>query len=282
MSARDSKAVAALKPGEIKNADVKLSDGRTLKVDASITSPRPSVTLISKNVEFAASPADASIQLGDLSTSDELPQDAKLTFSVRAQIPATFSRKEEIEVASQDESFSTVLSVADGSMTLADAKVAVVTISPAKAFGMSAFGPLKFRMISDSVQGDWQPLITLVRLPKLRSLKCSGPADQPCQLSGSDLFLLDSVSSDAEFGAALQVPDGFSGSVLNVPHPVRGILYIKLRDNPSVVNQVTQAGLNASTTVAARHGEPVERKSVENATPAGTAVPAAAAGNTQP
>jgi hypothetical protein len=54
------------------------------------------------------------------------------------------------------------------------------------------------------------------------------------------------VSNDAQFQPSVQVPDGFAGSSLNVPHPVHGILYVKLRDNPSVVNQVTQAELRPS------------------------------------
>jgi len=293
LTVKDAKASAGLKAGEAKSAEVKLSDGRTLKVDASITSPRPSVALISKNVEAAAAADSSSIQLGNLSDADELPQDAKLTFSVRAQSPATFTRKDELEVAAQDESFSTVLSMADGTLTLADAKVAVASINPAKAFGMSAFGPLKFRIVSDAVKGDWQPLTTLVRLPKLQSLKCPPAADQSCQLTGSDLFLLDSVSNDPQFQSPVAVSDGFAGSVLNVPHPAKGILYVKLRDNPAVVNQVMQSDLRAPGSQSARHNEsPAERKPAESApTPAAvptqpqatsaTPVPAAA-GNSQP
>jgi hypothetical protein len=35
------------------------------------------------------------------------------------------------------------------------------------------------------------------------------------------------------------VPDGFLGSALPVPHPTAGPLYVKLRDNPSVINPTT-------------------------------------------
>jgi len=59
-------------------------------------------------------------------------------------------------------------------------------------------------------------------------------------LEGAGLFLLDSVSSDAAFTHPVQVPDGFPGSELSVPHPEgSGGLYIKLRDDPAVVNVVT-------------------------------------------
>src|SRR3546814_10207947 len=63
-----------------------------------------------------------------LANQDELPQDAKLTFSIRAQIPATFSRDQTIEIASADQSFSTVLTFASGAIRLENSKVALVTL----------------------------------------------------------------------------------------------------------------------------------------------------------
>src|SRR6185437_2870597 len=107
----------------------------------------------------------------EISAADELPQNALLTFSVRARTPAQFDRDEQIEVAAADESFSTTLSLANG-VTLEDSQVAVATLDPLKAFGTSAFGPLQFRVIADGVAGEWQPLVTLVRLPQLAKLQC--------------------------------------------------------------------------------------------------------------
>ncbi len=60
----------------------------------------------------------------------------------------------------------------------------------------------------------------------------------PCKLSGANLYLIDSVSADAQFTAAVEVPEGFLGSALPVPHPGGGGLYVKLRDAPAVVNPV--------------------------------------------
>ena len=87
--------------------------------------------------------------------------------------------------------------------------------------------------------GDWQPLATLVRLPVLRELKCPASAQLACKLSGSNLFLVQSVSSDADFAHAVDVPDGFPGYSLPVPHPVNDVLYVKLRDDPTVVSRAT-------------------------------------------
>jgi hypothetical protein len=208
-------------------AKVTLKDGRVLDLDATVQSPRPSVKLLNKSVHSEGPPSQ--VQLG---SQDELPDHAKLTFFVQA--PAAFPRDQKIEVASQDNGFSTVLHIGDG-IVLQDSKTALVTLDPAKAFGGSAFGPLRFRPISgDGVQGDWQPLATLVRVPQLKELKCAEGAPL-CTLVGADLFLLQQVGIDAQLANAVTVPEGFGDNSLNVPRPT-GTLYFKLRDDPAVVN----------------------------------------------
>jgi len=125
-----------------------------------------------------------------------------------------------------------------GEHLLADARDG--ELAAAKAFGSSAFGPLHFRVVADGVDGDWQPLGTLVRLPTFDSLKCDVDPDVACKLRGSNLFLVDSIAQNQQFTNPVQVPDGFPGRVLPVPHPMDGgELYVKLRDDPSVVNVVT-------------------------------------------
>jgi hypothetical protein len=79
----------------------------------------------------------------------------------------------------------------------------------------------------------------LVRLPVLKDLICPPTSELACKLSGTNLFLVDSISGDAGFSHPVQVPDGFLGSALPVPHPNSGSLYAKLRDDPSVVNPIT-------------------------------------------
>jgi hypothetical protein len=238
MVTRDTQPVTTLKQGDVATAKVLLNDGRTMQLSVSVNSPRPRVTLIGKGMQTAASAADSNIELAN---ADQLPQDAKLTFSVRAQIPATFVRDEQIEVAMADESASTTLSIANGGITLVNSKVAVATLDPMKALGSSAFGPLIFRTLVNGVAGDWQPLATLVRLPVLRELKCPASAELACKLSGANLFLVQAVSSDADFKHAVEVPDGFPGYSLPVPHPVNDVLYVKLRDDPTVVSRATLA-----------------------------------------
>ncbi len=233
MVTQDAQAAAALKPGATPSAKVTLKDGRSFPLKATVAAPRPRVQLIGKSVQASHTSSVSNIQLAN---QDELPQDAKLTFSLRAQSPAAFSRDETIEVATADEGFTAALSVANGGIQLEDARVALVTLDPAKAFGPSAAGPLRFRVLVNGVGGDWQELATLVRLPMLKELKCPASADMGCKLSGSDLFLVDSLSGNAQFDHPVQVPDGFPGSVLAAPHPGNGRLYVKLRDDPSVIN----------------------------------------------
>jgi hypothetical protein len=49
------------------------------------------------------------------------------------------------------------------------------------------------------------------------------------------LFLLDQVGIDAQLANAVTVPEGFGEATLSVPRP-NGTLYLKLRDDPAVVN----------------------------------------------
>jgi hypothetical protein len=236
MVAQDPTAVGALKPERAVAAKVTLKDGRVFPSLGNVEAPRPAVTLLGMNVQPSVSSHDSNIQLAHPS---ELPQDAILTFSLRTQSPPAFAHDENIEVTTSDESSSATLNFNNGAMMLENSQVAVATLNPAKVFGGAAFGPLQFRVNSKGVVGDWQPLANLVRLPTLKELKCPATPELACKLSGSNLFLIDSLADDAEFTHPVKVPDGFLGGALPVPHPKGGSLYVKLRDNPSVVNATT-------------------------------------------
>jgi hypothetical protein len=224
-----------LQPKERLVARVALKDGRILELPTTVQDPRPKVTLVSKNIRPGT--AQSTITLG---SQDELPLDGQISFLLQTEIPNKFSRGQKIEVATADESFSTVLSFADGSLVLRDSGSLVATLEPLKAFGASAFGPLQFRPVSsEGGKGDWQPLAVLVRLPVLKEIRCPATPDKPCQLSGSNLYLIDSVASDPQFTHTAPVPTGFLDASLSVPHPSETGLYLKLRDDPSAVSSVT-------------------------------------------
>ena len=168
-----------------------------------------------------------------LGNQEELPQDARLNFFLKTQVPETFLRKEHIEIATADESVHVLLSIADGTLMLEDSQTVLASLNPLKSFGPSAFGPLRLRPVdANGEKGDWQPLVTLVRLPTLKELRCPEAADKQCTLQGVGLFLLDSVSKlTPSFSRALRCPMVSLGSTLSVPHPTGSELYVKLRDN---------------------------------------------------
>jgi hypothetical protein len=224
----------ALTPDEDVVAHVSLKDGRTLDLPAAVRSPRPEVSLLGKTVE--PGPVPSAIRFA---SQDQLPQDSELSFFLKTVVPEKFPRSEKIEVATDDDSFDTTLSIADGSLVLQDAQTVLATLDPGKSFGPSAFGALQFRPVSaDGEKGDWQPLARLVRIPTLKEIRCPDSPDKPCTLSGTNLFLIYSVASDAQFTHQMPVPLGFADSTLTVPRPNGTLLYIKLRDDPSTVNTV--------------------------------------------
>jgi hypothetical protein len=298
----DTAAAAALKAGDSVSAHVALKDGRTLDLSTAIAGPRPQVKLLSKNVQSAANTDSPTvIQLGN---SNELPQDGRLSFFLKTQVPENYPPTEKVEVATNDESFHAVLSEKDGNLTPQDSKTVFAMLDPMKLLGPSAFGQLKFRPVSDDgAGGDWQPLASLVRMPDLKEVRCTpvavkgeanpahsrteeqaepaeakpkpekqpatesrlvseksaentvddktaespksaaleakpgeAKAEQECTLTGDKLFLIDAVSADPDFTTSITVPDGFVESRLTVPAPKGKTLYIKLRDDPAIVD----------------------------------------------
>jgi hypothetical protein len=221
-----------LNPGEHLTAQVSLKDGRTLTLPVTVSPSRPAVTLLSKTINQSES---TPIHLAD---QDDLPADQQLTFSLKSSQP--FPRNASIEIANADDSLHTSLSVASGSLILQNHNTLLATLDPLKAFGTSAFGPLRLRpVMPDGTAGDWLPLVTLVRLPTLKDLHCPADAAQPCTVSGSSLYLVDSIATDADFTTPTTVPEGFVGKNLTLPRPAKTGFYLKLRDDPTAANSVT-------------------------------------------
>ena len=218
-------------------AHVALKDGRSLDVKTMVEAPRPRLVVLSKSVQpdLSARPSQVRMQ-----NQDELPQDARLNFFLKTQVPENFPRSEKIEVATADESFRVMLSEKDGNLMPQDSKTIFALLDPMKLLGPSAFGPLKFRPIGeDGVEGDWQPLVTLVRIPVLEGVRCASSEEKQCMLSGDKLFLIDAVSAEPDFSNPVTVPDGFVEAELRIPSPKGPTLYIKLRDDPSTVVTAT-------------------------------------------
>jgi len=256
---------ATLQPGSSYSAKVSLRDGRTLHVPATVGAPRPQVELISKGVQHDESTGEAAgsspVRLGSSSNPDDLPLQHRLVFFLRSHVPAAFPRTEKVELAAVDGSFTTTLSLADGSLMLEDAHTAVGTIDPLTRFGASAFGPIQLRAVSaEGITGDWVPVGTLVRLPGFapaNALRCPRSSTKPCLLMGTNLFLITAVGSTPDMANAVDVPAEFTGTVLTVPNVGKGsgsgttgagtstasgptgTLYVRLRDDPETVQTLS-------------------------------------------
>jgi hypothetical protein len=221
-----------LRVGEKLTARFTLNDGRTLTLPVTVAPPRPSVTLISKSIgQSNASP----IHLVD---QDDLPVNQLLTFSLKSV--TAFPRTGQLEIANADDSLRAMVSVANGNLVLQNPHTLLVTLDPLKTFGTSAFGPLRLRPVSpDGTTGDWLPLVTLVRLPTFTDLRCPSDTTQPCTLTGSGLYLVDSIATDDAFTAPTTVPEGFIGTTLSLPRPAKTGFFLRLRDDPTSANLVT-------------------------------------------
>ena len=251
-------------------AQMTLNDGRQLSVPLTVLPPRPSVNMLSRS--FDPLPGT----LISLSSPDDLPLSSHVSFTLKSR--TAFPRNSRVEVETLDGTLRAVLTLApSGGLVLQDPHTVVAGLDPLRSFGPSAFGALQLRAVfpdsgsrtkhlesaestdspTQSPQqdqsaaaalpgpeenpmdvSDWIPLGTLVRLPVLAHLQCPADPTAGCNLMGSNLFLLQSVSADPGFASPDAVPDGFTGGILPVPHPAgsAGTLFVKLRDDPTPID----------------------------------------------
>jgi hypothetical protein len=279
LRSQDAGSAATLQAGEAIAAHVDLKDGRLLDLNARVAAPRPKLALFSKSVQLGPASASAMIRLGN---PDELPEHGRLSFFLKSQLPEVFEPQETVEIATADEAFRARLSLKDGSLTLEDSKTVFAELDPLKLLGPSAFGPLKFRPIgADGIEGDWQPLVNLVRIPELKGIRCparpsesnesadhvspseaqrasddgatadsAAAVEKPappkaCALTGDKLFLLDAVSASPDFSDPIVVPDGFVENTLAIPALKTKTLYLRLRDDPATVDTAELPVLSA-------------------------------------
>ena len=229
--AENSKA-PGFKVGDQVTSHVVLKDGRAINLPFTVAPPRPSLTVLSRSIQSAsASPIQ-------LSAKDDVPLDAKLTFFLKSSAP--FLRSTKIEIENSDGSLQTSLTIAAGTLVMQDSHTVLGSLDPLKTFGLSAFGPLRLRAVAaDGTVGDWIPLATLVRLPALSELHCPQDVNKNCTLTGTNLYLVSSISSDDAFSNPVTVPEGFIGNSLAIPHPTSGAFFVRLRDDPSASDGVT-------------------------------------------
>ncbi|HEX4740282.1 MAG TPA: hypothetical protein VH353_03035 [Caulobacteraceae bacterium] len=231
LDAKDPLPAQLAKPGVKLAARVTLVDGRTEKLETQVLTDRPQIVISALTLKNKPDSGVAAFELGD---PGEFARGAVLAFSIAAPAPASFTPHDTAEASTADGAWSTRLQGPD-EFVLADSHAAVATLDTAKAFGPSAWGPVRVRIDDDKGDSDWQPLGTLVRLPKIDGVVCSHEGSA-CRLEGDDLFLIAAVSASSKFEDPVTVPNGFPGASIEVPHPHDGRLYVKLHDDPAVVS----------------------------------------------
>lgn len=199
------------------------------------TPTRLAASMIAHNVQRAAASGPVAITLG---SDSEIPGNATFTFSLRTDGNARLTGQESIEIAAASGGEGARLTVSNG-LTFVDDHVLIATFQPGRLLGPSAFGALKARIVRDGAESDWLPIGTLVRLPTLTQLQCGAAPADGCTLTGSGLFLIDSLSATPGFEHPQAVPAGYASDTLPVPRPAdNGALYFRLHDAPDVVNRI--------------------------------------------
>lgn len=217
--------------GSEATARIRLRDGRTVNLAVTVVAARPQVGLLSKDISLGQPPANCKA-LG-LNGDNLLPDNGQLVFSIRAGEDTKLSASDAIEVAPRDEDVAPIRLTAGNGLRLESPKVIVATLNP-KMMAPSLFGPLRFRLLRGAEVSDWQPLVTLARLPQIEAVACEEKATG-CTIKGRDLFLIDAVGTTPTLDQAAQVAQGYTGSALKAPATRDGKLYLRLRDAPDSV-----------------------------------------------
>lgn len=202
-------------------ARVMLTDGRTLTVPVNVRPARVVAALIAGSVRADGFDAFAPIADGGVL----LPAKGTLRFAVRVA-NADLMASDSIEIAGP--AGQTTRLVVGPQLQLQGKDVLVATLDAA-TLGPSTFGSLRFRVVRDDEESDWSPLATLVRLPTVEAVRCTA---ESCTLRGTNLFLIGAAAPTREFARTITVPDGFTGPAIEVPRPIDGRLYLRLRDAP--------------------------------------------------
>ncbi|PNU06289.1 hypothetical protein [Novosphingobium guangzhouense] len=220
-------------------AIVHLEDGRNLTLPVRIGGPRPQATLLQRTVYPA--PAGQGSKALDVGTGDMLPGNGEMVFSLKAAGKTRFGAGSFIEIAPVEGEAIARLEIGKG-LNLESPEVMVATLKPGD-LPPATFGAIRFRVVSRGAggqeeRGDWTPLTSLVRLPRVDHVGCEGQ-DGPCTLVGRDLFLIDAVAVDDGFARPAMVQPGYTGRTLQISgRPADGVVRIRLRDAPDKVVRV--------------------------------------------
>jgi hypothetical protein len=213
------------------NAVVTLKDGRVINVPVGAENPSAMLKLVS--LQPFVTPRDGELEV-TLGSQQDIPLRATLHFVVQSL--GLFPLSQSIELATDDGALHTTLSFSSESLVLQDEHTVVGSVDLYKTFGESAFGDLRLRAVQgDGTFGSWVTLGRLVRLPHIKTVRCTDFDAPTCMIEGSDLFLSLAFSPTESFESEAPVPTGFGEStfVMSMPASRRQTaVYMRLRDDP--------------------------------------------------
>jgi len=227
---------SGISPNEA-TALVTLKDGRVIDVPTAAENPSAALKLVS--LQPFVTPRDGELEV-TLGSQQDIPLRATLHFVV--QSVGAFPLSQSIELATDDGALHTNLSFSSESLILQDEHTVVGSVDLYKAFGESAFGELRLRAVqSDGAFGSWVTLGRLVRLPHIKSVRCTDFETPTCMIEGGDLFLSLAFSPTESFESEAAVPNGFDEPTFVMSMPAserRTTLYMRLRDDPLAMAMV--------------------------------------------
>lgn len=216
----------ALTAGERRTADVVFTGNRHKSASLTVAQQRPVPILLSRSAQPRSTPGMLPIALRP---EDAFAQDSRVTFAFHLDAATSLTGRESIEVATAAGDAVAQI-VAGHGYDLQDPTTGIVTFVPVEALGASAHGPLKFRIIREDGASRWSPLGTAVRLPDVQSIACTSAAG--CIVTGTRLFLIESIATNDRFDGAQTIPDGYTdGAIQLAPgqSPSKG-MFLRLRD----------------------------------------------------
>lgn len=216
-------------------ATLQRNDGSTTEVALSTEQPGVMLHVLSLDAQAENVPGELSVQLR---TGAAIPLHSTLRFVLSSD--GRFTASDTVEIATA-EGATTQLSFVPGStgLVLEDLHTAIGTLDADHAFGESAFGALRLRLVrTNGEKGPWVPLGTLVRRPQLSAMHCIAGS---CVLQGKDLFLIKQLSTSDDFSNAMEVSAVTAGDQLTFSAYSSHVhtLYLRLRDDETATAVVS-------------------------------------------
>ena len=216
--------------GERLEVSLVLTDGRVLHRTDTVGAPRPAAAVVSRAVTPPSDSGPIRIYLG---TGEVAPLGSVITFALRATDPKALSARTTVQVSADGGQTVTTIGRSSG-LVLVDAVNALVKVDTGALFDRSTHGPLLYRLVANGMEGDWQPVVTLVRLPRMTGYACTRGPQARCRITGESLVQFLALSADETFQTHTDVPVDLTAPEIEVPGSgTSRTLFVKLRDDPA-------------------------------------------------